>query len=228
MYYIFIDEVQYAISKDELLNPENVRLYNVLNGIMRLRNTDIYVTGSNSKLLSRDVMTAFRGRGDCIHISPLFFKEYYDYVGGDKNDAYEEYALYGGMPELLKRKSDSTKTRYLEDLFTAVYFKDIIERYDLHKDDVLCELTDDLCSSVGSLTNAKKISDTLRSVKNIDVSQDTIKNISIVLRSLFCSMKQNGMISRGKGIFIIPTNIIALMWDCAMQGLTSVSRRKLI
>ena len=156
MYYIFIDEVQYAISKEELENPENVKLYNVLNGIMRLRNTDIYVTGSNSKLLSQDVMTAFRGRGEQIHIAPLSFKEYYDYIGGDKYEAYEEYALYGGMPELLKRKSEAAKTKYLQDLFTTVYFKYIIERYGIQRDDVLCELTDDLCSSVGSLTNAKK------------------------------------------------------------------------
>ncbi len=204
MYYIFIDEVQYAISKDELQNPENVRLYNVLNGIMRLRNTDIYVTGSNSKLLSRDVMTAFRGRGDRIHISPLSFKEYYDYIGGDKNEAYEEYALYGGMPELLKRKSDSAKTRYLEDLFTSVYFKDVIERYDLQKDDVLRELTDDLCSSVGSLTNAKKISDTLRSVKNVNVTQDTIKKyIDCLIESfLFSEAKRYDV--KGKKYFQYP------------------------
>ncbi len=176
MYYIFIDEVQYAISKEEIDKPDNVKLYNVLNGVMRLRNTDIYVTGSNSKLLSQDVMTAFRGRGDQIHIAPLSFKEYYDYVGGDKSDAYEEYALYGGMPELLKRKSEAAKTKYLQDLFTTVYFKDIIERYGIKREDVLSELTDDLCSSIGSLTNAKKISDTLRSVKNVDVAPETIAN----------------------------------------------------
>lgn len=204
MYYIFIDEVQYAISKKELENPDNVKLYNVLNGIMHLRNTDIYVTGSNSKLLSQDVMTAFRGRGDQIHISPLSFKEYYDYVGGDKNDAYEEYALYGGMPELLKRKSDAAKTKYLQDLFTAVYFKDIIERYAIQRDDVLRELTDNLCSSIGSLTNAKKISDTLRSVKNVDVVQDTIKKyINCLIESfLFNEAKRYDV--KGKKYFQYP------------------------
>ena len=95
MYYILIDEVQYAITKDELKNPENIRLYNVLNGLMRLRNVDIYVTGSNSKMLTKDVLTAFRGRGDEVKIYPISFKEYYSFVGGDKSDAYEEYALYG-------------------------------------------------------------------------------------------------------------------------------------
>ncbi|MCD7773172.1 MAG: ATP-binding protein [Ruminococcus sp.] len=204
MYYIFIDEVQYAISNEELKSPENVRLYNVLNGIMRLRNTDIYVTGSNSKLLSHDVMTAFRGRGDQIHISPLSFKEYYDYVGGDKYEAYEEYALYGGMPELLNRKSEASKIRYLQDLFTTVYFKDIIERYSIQRDDVLRELTDDLCSSIGSLTNAKKISDTLRSVKNVNVSQDTIKKyIDCLLESfLFNEAKRYDI--KGKKYFQYP------------------------
>lgn len=92
-YYILIDEVQYAITKDELKNPENIRLYNVLNGLMRLRNVDIYVTGSNSKMLTKDVLTAFRGRGDEVKVFPISFKEYYDFVGGDKSETYEEYAL---------------------------------------------------------------------------------------------------------------------------------------
>ena len=109
MYYILIDEVQYAITKDELKNPENIGLYNVLNGLMRLRNVDIYVTGSNSKMLTKDVLTAFRGRGDEIKIYPISFKEFYSLEGGDKSDAYEEYALYGGMPLVLSKKNDVEK-----------------------------------------------------------------------------------------------------------------------
>ena len=147
MYYILIDEVQYAISKDELKNPDNIRLYNVLNGLMRLRNVDIYVTGSNSKMLTKDVLTAFRGRGDEVKIYPISFKEYYSFVGGDKSDAYEEYALYGGMPLVLSKKNDAEKISYLQNLFSEVYFKDITERYDIELPDVLSELTDDLCSS---------------------------------------------------------------------------------
>lgn len=176
MYYILIDEVQYAITNDELKNPENIKLYNVLNGLMRLRNVDIYVTGSNSKMLTKDVMTAFRGRGDEVKIYPISFKEYYSFVGGDKSDAYEEYALHGGMPLVLTKNSDAEKVNYLQALFTEVYFKDIAERYDIELPDVLSELTDDLCSSVGSLTNANKISNTLRTVKNIKVSSTTISN----------------------------------------------------
>ena len=172
-YYILIDEVQYAITKDELKNPENIRLYNVLNGLMRLRNVDIYVTGSNSKMLTKDVMTAFRGRGDELKVFPLSFKEYYDFVGGDKSEAYEDYALYGGMPLVLSKKNDTEKANYLRGLFSEVYFKDIIERYDITLPDVLEELADDLCSSIGSLTNANKIANTLQTVKGIKVSSNT-------------------------------------------------------
>ena len=114
MYYILIDEVQYAITKEELKNSENIRLYNVLNGVLRLRNVDIYVTGSNSKMLTKGVLTAFRGRGDEIRVYPISFKEYYSFVGGDKSDAYEEYALYGGMPLVLSKKNEAEKMSYLQ------------------------------------------------------------------------------------------------------------------
>ena len=130
MYYILIDEVQYAITKDELKNPENIRLYNVLNGLMRLRNVDIYVTGSNSKMLTKDVLTAFRGRGDEVKVYPISFKEYYSFVGGDKSDAYEEYALYGGMPLVLTKKSDAEKMNYLNYLIESFLFSNA-KRYDV-------------------------------------------------------------------------------------------------
>ncbi len=174
MHYIFIDEVQYAITKEELKNPEEIRLYNVLNGLLRLRNADIYVTGSNSKMLTKDVMTAFRGRGDEIRVHPVSFREYYDFVGGDKTEAYEDYALYGGLPLVLLKKTSVEKVNYLTGLFGEIYFKDIEERYTIKFPDVLEELTDDLCSSVGSLTNSTKISRVLQSVKNISVSSTTV------------------------------------------------------
>ena len=112
MNYIFINEVQYAISNKELKNLDEVKLYNVLNGLLRLRNVDIYVTGSNSKLLTKDVLTAFRGRGDEVRVYPLSFKEYYNFVGGDKSEAYEEYAMYGGMPLTLSKKNDAATSFY--------------------------------------------------------------------------------------------------------------------
>ena len=205
MYYILIDEVQYAISNEELKNKEEVKLYNVLNGLMRLRNVDIYVTGSNSKLLTKDILTAFRGRGDEIRIFPLSFKEYYSFVGGDKSDAYEEYALYGGMPFVLTKKKEAEKLSYLKALFTEVYFKDIIERYDIALPDILSELTDDLCSSIGSLTNANKISNTLQSVKNIKVSSTTISNYLdyLVESFLFTNTKRYDI--KGKKYFEYPS-----------------------
>lgn len=205
MYYILIDEVQYAITNDELKNPETIKLYNVLNGLMRLRNVDIYVTGSNSKMLTKDVMTAFRGRGDEVKIYPISFKEYYSFVGGDKSDAYEEYALYGGMPLVLTKNSDAEKVNYLQALFTEVYFKDIAERYDIELPDVLSELTDDLCSSVGSLTNANKISNTLRTVKNIKVSSTTISNYLNYLTESFLFSNAKRYDIKGKKYFEYPS-----------------------
>lgn len=205
MYYILIDEVQYAITKEELKNPENIKLYNVLNGLLRLRNVDVYVTGSNSKMLTKDVLTAFRGRGDEVRVYPISFKEYYDFVGGDKSDAYEEYALYGGMPLVISKKSDSEKMNYLQGLFTEVYFKDIVERYDIELPDVLEELTDDLCSSIGSLTNASKITNTLKSIKNLKVSSGTISNyLNYLIESfLFSNSKRYDV--KGKKYFEYPS-----------------------
>lgn len=205
MYYILIDEVQYAISKEELKNPENIRLYNVLNGLLRLRNVDIYVTGSNSKMLTKDVLTAFRGRGDEVRVYPVSFREYYAFTGGDKSDAYEEYALYGGMPLVLLKKTDAEKMNYLQGLFTEVYFKDIVERYEIELPDVLEELADDLCSSIGSLTNARKIANTLQSVKSIKVTSTTISNyLNYLIESfLFSNAKRYDV--KGKKYFEYPS-----------------------
>lgn len=214
MYYILIDEVQYAISKDELKNPDNIRLYNVLNGLLRLRNVDIYVTGSNSKMLTKDVLTAFRGRGDEVRVYPISFKEYYSFVGGDKSDAYEDYALYGGMPLVLTQKSDAEKVRYLQNLFTEVYFKDIVERYDIELPDVLNELTDDLCSSIGSLTNANKIANTLQTVKGIKVSGTTIANYLNYLIESFLFSNAKRFDVKGKKYFEYPSK-----YYCADVGL---------
>lgn len=205
MYYILIDEVQYAISNEELKNPENIKLYNVLNGLLRLRNVDIYVTGSNSKMLTKDVLTAFRGRGDEVRVYPISFKEYYTFAGGDKSDAYEEYALYGGMPLVLSKKTDAEKMSYLQSLFTEVYFKDIVERYEIELPDVLEELTDDLCSSIASLINASKIANALQSVKSIKVSSTTISNYLNYLTESFLFSNAKRYDVKGKKYFEYPS-----------------------
>lgn len=205
MYYVLIDEVQYAISKEELKDPENIRLYNVLNGLMRLHNVDIYVTGSNSKMLTKDVLTAFRGRGDEVKVYPVSFREYFDFVGGDKSEAYEEYALYGGMPLTLFKRTDAEKIAYLQSLFAGVYFKDISERYDIELPDVLEELADDLCSSIGSLTNASKIANTLQTVKGIKVSSNTIASYLNHLSESFLFNQARRYDVKGKKYFEYPS-----------------------
>ncbi|MCD8336421.1 MAG: ATP-binding protein [Lachnospiraceae bacterium] len=216
-YYVFIDEVQYAISREEIKNPENIRLYDVLNGLLRLRNVDIYVTGSNSKMLSKDVMTAFRGRGDSVEVHPLSFKEYYDFVGGDKAEVYEEYALFGGMPLIAFKKTDDEKYSYLTNLFEEVYFRDIVERYHIELPDILNELTDVLCSAIGSLTNVTKIANTLQSVKGIKVDNQTIANYLEYLSESFLFRCAKRYDVRGKKYFSYPYK-----YYCSDTGLRNV------
>ena len=205
MHYVFIDEVQYAISKEDLKSDKPLPLYGVLNGLMRLPNVDVYVTGSNSKLLSKDVMTEFRGRGDEVRIYPLTFKEYYDYVGGDKADAFEEYALYGGLPLVLSKKTPREKNKYLSDLFREVYFKDIAERYNIAMPEVMQVLTDDLCSSIGSLTNSSKIANTLKSVQKVDVNPQTISTYLNYLEESFLFSEAKRFDVKGKKYFSYPS-----------------------
>lgn len=205
MHYVFIDEVQYAIKKEDLKSDKPLPLYGVLNGLMKEPNVDVYVTGSNSKLLSKDVMTEFRGRGDEVRIYPLTFKEYYDYVGGDKADAFEDYALYGGLPLVLSKKTQRDKAKYLSDLFKEVYFKDIEERYNIAMPEVMEVLTDDLCSSIGSLTNSLKIANTLKSVRNIDVNSQTISAYLNYLEESFLFNEAKRFDVKGKKYFSYPS-----------------------
>ena len=214
MYYVFLDEVQYAIRYEELRNPEEIRLYNVLNGLLRLRNVDIYVTGSNSRLLTKDGMTAFRGRGDEVRVYPLSFGEYHAFLGGEKQEDYEEYALYGGMPLNVFKKTEAEKTVYLKNLFQEVYFRDIAERYHVELPDVLEDLTDDLCSSVGSLTNASKIARTLKSVRGEPVSSATISAYLNYLTESFLFQNAKRYDVRGKKYFEYPSK-----YYCADTGL---------
>ena len=128
-YYVFIDEAQYAISKEEMKNPDvPIRLYGVLNSLLRKRNVDVYITGSNSKFLSSDIMTEFRGRGDEVHIAPLSFSEYFPASGLNKMDAWKEYLYYGGLPHILAEMGDEAKSNYLEKLNREIYLRDIYEQ----------------------------------------------------------------------------------------------------
>ena len=168
-YYLFLDEIQMS---DEVPNPYNpngkaITFYDALNDLRSLSNLDIYVTGSNSKMLSSEILTEFRGRSDEIHVHPLSFSEYYAAIGGDKEEAFEAYALFGGMPFLFSRSDDTAKMEYLKSLFREVYLKDIVERKRIRREDILSSILDLLCSSVGSLTNPNSIARALNSKQRL-------------------------------------------------------------
>ncbi|MBQ7264779.1 MAG: ATP-binding protein [Firmicutes bacterium] len=178
MYYIFLDEIQKVA---EIKNPylpdsnEKIGFVDVVLGLMKIPNADIYVTGSNSKMLSSDILTEFRGRGDEIRVNPLSFSEFYEGFGGEKSEAWREYYTYGGMPLVLLQKTHEDKSRYLEDLFNKIYLDDIMNRNNIAcEKTVLEDLLNIISSSVGSLTNPLKLSKTFKSIKNISISDDTI------------------------------------------------------
>lgn len=160
--YVFLDEVQFVDGFAKLLN-----------GLNRYSNLDIYVTGSNSKFLSTDILTEFRGRGDEVRVYPLNYAEFVSAFEGSKEEAWKNYYTYGGLPQILARKKDELKAKYLRDLFSKVYLADIVERNSLRGDVVMDTLVNILASSVGSLTNPSKLANTFAS-KGIKVSDKTI------------------------------------------------------
>ncbi len=164
MYYILLDEIQLLDSFEA-----------VLNGYLRKDNLDVYVTGSNAKFLSKDVITEFRGRGWQIHVNPLSFKEFLEASGKSKDEAYKEYVVFGGLPKLFDFPSESDKVKYLNSIFEETYLKDIIERNKIINQEELSELLDFLSSSIGSLTNPRKLSNAFDSIKNVKIHPDTIK-----------------------------------------------------
>ena len=180
-YYLFVDEIQMS---DEVENPYNpggkaITFYDALNDLNSLSNLDIYVTGSNSRMLSSDILTEFRGRSDEIRVHPLSFAEYYAFTGGDKAEAFENYAFYGGLPLILSRPDDTAKMNYLKTLFSEVYLRDIVERKKVKREDVLSATLDLLCSSVGSLTNPNNVAGSLNSRQRLKgentVAPNTVK-----------------------------------------------------
>ena len=192
-YYLFLDEIQYVDDFSELINS-----------LSQLRNVDTYVTGSNSKFLSSDILTQFRGRGDEVRVYPLSFSEFYSARGGDKNEAWDEYHLYGGMPALFERKTDEQKTEYLKALMSKVYLSDIVERNRVQYPDEMESMVDFLCSAIGSLTNPKKISDTLKSVKGKSISDVTAKNYLNYLTDAFLFESAKRFDVKGKKYFETP------------------------
>lgn len=204
-YYVFIDEAQYAITKDEMKDADTpIRLYGVLNSLLRRKNVDIYVTGSNSKFLSSDIMTEFRGRGDEIHVSPLAFSEFYPASGKDKADAWLEYLYYGGLPHILSEPDDEAKTKYLERLNKEIYLRDLGERYDLRDENGMESLMKVIASTVGSLSNAQKISDTFKSSGDKSISMPTISHYLKYLQESFLIQKAERYDIKGRKYISTP------------------------
>lgn len=163
MNYILLDEVQKLGAFES-----------VLNGFLRNNNIDVYVTGSNSRFLSRDIITEFNGRGDEVHVLPLSFSEYYNFKNDDKNDAFEDYSIYGGLPAVALMKTEEQKSTYLKTQMENVYLKDLIARYSIHSDKALNEVIDVVASGISTLTNPRKIANTMNSVHGAAISEPTV------------------------------------------------------
>ena len=179
-YYIFIDEIQFV---EEISNPylegteSKVNFVDLVLGLMKIPNVDVYITGSNSKMLSSDVLTQFRDRGDEIRVYPFSFAEFYSCYKGDKGKAFDEYCLYGGMPMSVQISNHEKKSEYLKNVFISTYIKDVMERNKVLKDaSIMDDLLDIISSSIGSLSNPTKLANTFMSEKNIKISQFTVSN----------------------------------------------------
>lgn len=177
-YYVFLDEIQKVVT---IQNPyiegaeDKIGFVDVVLGLMKRDNIDVYVTGSNSKMLSSDILTEFRGRGDEIRVNPLSFEEFYNAYDGEKRDAWQEYYTYGGLPLVMAKKTHEEKAKYLETLFDAIYLSDIMDRNKLaHEKTVLDDILNIISSSVGSLTNANKITNTFKSERQVNISNYTV------------------------------------------------------
>ncbi len=206
-YYLFVDEIQMS---DETANPYNpagkkITFYDALNDLRSLPNLDVYVTGSNSKMLSSDILTEFRGRSDEIRVHPLSFSEFLPASGCGRDEAFEQYAFYGGMPFVLSRPNEAAKMNYLKSLFSEVYLKDIVERRKIEREDALGMILDLLCSSVGSLTNPAKITDSLKSRSRVSVSPNTVRAYISHLEDAFLFSESKRYDVKGKSYFDYPS-----------------------
>ncbi len=204
-FYLFIDEVQLTI---KVIDKENggiqVSIYDMLNELKAYKNLDVYVTGSNSKGLSKDIATEFRGRATQIHVFPLSFEEIYSYVGGDERKVLDNYMLYGGMPRLLALKDEKDKKDYLSSLYSELYIKDIVERNGIEREDILNNILDFLASQISSLTNPTNIANALTSMKNEKVNSTLVSNyVQHIIDSFLVSMARRYDV-KGKTYFKYP------------------------
>ena len=193
MYYILLDEIQFVSEFED-----------VLNSFLHIKNLDTYVTGSNAKFLSKDIITEFRGRGDEVYVSPLSFKEFLSAFNGDKNEAWNEYKMYGGLPFILSCNTDEQKVSYLKNLFEETYMKDIINRNHVLNKDCLNDLVNIVASSIGSLTNPNKLMNTFSSLKHIDIGANTIKEYLDYLCDSFIVSRADRYDVKGKKYISTP------------------------
>ena len=173
-YYLLIDEVQFTITVKDKESGVNVTIYDMLNELKSYDNLDCYVTGSNSKMLSSDIATEFRGRSSQIRVFPLSFEEFYSWRGGVISEALNEYMIYGGMPGLIEENTDLKKRSYLKNLYDEIYMRDLVEHAHIKREDIMNEILDYLASQVGSLTNASKIAGAINTKTNNKITDDTI------------------------------------------------------
>ncbi|MCD7809260.1 MAG: ATP-binding protein [Erysipelotrichaceae bacterium] len=205
IYYILLDEVQFMNRFEE-----------VLNSLLRIANVDIYVTGSNSKFLSSDIVTEFRGRGDELRIYPLSFAEFYSVYDGDYDDAWDDYMTYGGLPQIAQFTTDKQKSDYLKNMFNNAYLKDVIDRNQIVSKDEIGTLVDVLASAIGSPTNPTKISKTFSSERHIQYSNKTISNhIDFLVEAFLISKAQRYDI---KGRKYISANIKYYFTDLGLRN----------
>lgn len=204
-FYLFIDEVQFTT---KVIDKENsnieVTIYDMLNELKSYKNLDVYVTGSNSKGLSKDIATQFRGRATQIHVFPLSFKEFYSYVGGDERKALENYMIYGGMPRITSLESEKEKKDYLMSLYNEVYIKDIVERNSIKREDILNDILDFLASNISSLTNPNNIANALTSIHKEKVDSNLISNYINHSIDSFLLSKARRYDIKGKSYFDYP------------------------
>lgn len=204
-FYLFIDEVQLTT---KVIDKENggieVSIYDMLNELKAYKNLDVYVTGSNSKGLSKDIATEFRGRATQIHVFPLSFEEFYSHVGGDERKALDTYMLYGGMPRLLALTDEKDKKNYLSSLYSELYVKDIVERNGIEREDILNDILDFLASQISSLTNPTNIANALTGMKNERVNSTLVSNyVQHIIDSFLISMAKRYDV-KGKTYFKYP------------------------
>ena len=204
-FYLFIDEVQLTTKVTDVENGGiEVTIYDMLNEFKAYKNLDVYVTGSNSKGLSKDIATEFRGRATQIHVYPLSFAEFYSYVGGDERKALDTYMLYGGMPRLLALEDEKDKKAYLTSLYSELYIRDIVERNGIEREDILNDILDFLASQISSLTNPTNIANTLSSMKNEKINSPLVTNyVQYIIDSFLISMAKRYDV-KGKTYFKYP------------------------